>query len=229
MTDQASDRQADLDSFLRRERLFRRFTWLATLVPIALFVVFIDLTTREIRKYEGFRDQNSQLQSQIAAKKAELDAVSKTLADREFALEVARQNSSGPRPSVVFYRVYVADQIQQALGQSGLGYHVELSDYPGNPSLKDRTPDAVEYGCAVISEDIRAISLALVGGKLPVRRIAPATKLYVNKPMLVQYISTVLTDQNKPSLSPEQIQQWTRPDKPCPTPGKVTSAATAPH
>jgi hypothetical protein len=228
MTDEPGKRQTDLDSFLRRERLFRRFTWLATFVPIALFILFLYLTAREIRKYEGFRDENAQLQSQIAGKKADLDALNKTLADKEFALEVARQNNSGPHPYVRFYRAPVADQIKQALGQSGLGFNVDpkLSDYPGNPALKDKTVDTLEYGCGVTSEDIRAIGLALLKGNLPLRRIAPAVKL--KDPMLVQYIASMHTDSNKESLSLEQIQQWTRPTKPCPVTGRVTSSARAP-
>lgn len=224
MTGEANKPQADLDSFLRRERLWRRFTWLATLPPIALFILFVYLSAREMRNYQGLSQKNSQLEAQIEEKKVELEQRKKDLATQGFALSLVRENSTGPRPRIVFYRASVADQINQALGQ--LGYEVTLSDYR-NPAVQYKPVDTLEYGCGVTAEDIRLIGTALLKGGLPVRRIAPAVNL--KDPLLVQYIATKYTDSAKNSLSPEQILSWTRTTKPCQVSGKVKSVAQARH
>jgi hypothetical protein len=151
------------------------------------------------------RTELGDIQKQLDQKRAELSV-------KDLALSVVRAKSSGPRPRVTFYRSSVADQINEALGQ--LGFDVRQSEYPGNPALRDKPADTLEYGCAVTAEDIQTIALALTNkGGLAIRRIAPAHHL--KDPLLVQLIATMSTDSRQPALSPDQIRRWTRKTQPC--------------
>jgi len=157
----------------------------------------------------------------LVQKRAELDDTQKQLdqkkADlsvRDLALSVVREKHPGQRPKVTFYRSSVAQQINGALGQ--LGFDVQQSDYPGNPALRDKPADTLEYGCGVATEEIQTIALALTSkGGLPIRRIAPAHLL--KDPLLVQLVASLSTDSQQPGLSPEQIRQWKRGTQPCKT------------
>jgi hypothetical protein len=75
------------------------------------------------------------------------------------ALSVVREKRPGPRPRITFYRSSVAEQINDALGQ--LGFDVQQSEYPGNPALRDKPADTLEYGCGVTTEDIQTIAIAV--------------------------------------------------------------------
>jgi hypothetical protein len=210
--------QANVDTYLARERRLRSATWAATLLPLAVFLALVSLAVRENNTLQDLRREKAKLEIEIAEKKLDLQKQELQLSFQRTALSSVREARPGPPPRVAYYRSSVSDQITQALGKQGLGFEVELRDYASNPAVKGMPVDTLEYGCAVSAEDIRNIALALTSkGGLPLRRVAPAVIL--RDTLLVQVIASKYTDHNLQPLTPEQIRQWTRPSKPCkPTP-----------
>ena len=211
--------QANVDTYLARERRLRSATWAATLLPLAVFLALVYLAVRENNKLQDLRQEKVKLENEIADKKKELRAQESQLSIQSTALTSVREARPGPPPRVAYYRSSVSDQVIQALGKDGLGFGLELREYARNPAVKDMPVDTLEYGCAVSTEDIRNIALALSGkGGLPLRRIAPAVIL--TEPLLVQVIASKYTDHSLQPLTPEQIRHWTRPSKPCKPPAR---------
>lgn len=219
MTNEVRDLQANVDSYLARERRLRSATWAATLLPLAVFLALVYLAVRENNRLQALRREKVKLENEIAEKKQELQRQESQLSIQSTALTSVREARPGPPARVAYYRSSVSDQITQALGKQGLGFEVELRDYASNPAVKDMPVDTLEYGCAVSAEDIRNIALALTSkGGLPLRRIAPAVVL--REALLVQVVASKYTNHNLQPLTPEQIRQWTRPSKPCKSPPK---------
>lgn len=191
----------------------------AALLSLAGVLVVLAVLLYSGFKLTNLRRQTLDTEAQLKQKRAELGDIQKQLDKKEaelsvkdLALSVVREKNPGPRTRVTFYRSTVAVQINEALGQ--LGFDVQQSDYPGNPALRQKPVDTLEYGCAVTTEDIRTIALALTNkGGLAIRRIAPAHHL--KDPLLVQLIATMSTDSQQPALSPERIRLWTRQTQPC--------------
>lgn len=203
-----------MDTYLARERRLRSATWAATLLPLAVFLALVYLAVRENNKLQDLREEKVKLEKEIEDKKTELQTLQSQLSIQNTALTSVREARPGPPPRVAYYRASVSDQITQALGKQGLGFELELRDYASKPSVKDLPVDTLEYGCAVSTEEIRNIALALTSkGGLPLRRIAPAVIL--SDRLLVQVIASKYTDHNLQPLTPEQIRNWERPSKPC--------------
>jgi hypothetical protein len=210
----ASNQQFDalLQDYLRRNRRLRRWAWLFTLVPVAIFALLSLLVASKAKEYARLSRESAQLNATIQQQKTELDEVKKRSAVQQLAINIVKQQSPGVRPKVVVYRLAVAGQVEAALTE--LGYSVEQRLEQANPTLANKPVDTLSYGCAVGDQDIRTVATALTKAGLLIRRIAPAEK---NKdPDLIQLVSSRLTSDQKP-LKISEISAWSRKTKPCPS------------
>src|SRR5215475_11131958 len=94
----------DLDHYLAREKRLRSVTWVAAVLPIVVFVAFVFLAAREMRKFANLRQQNAAYEATLAENRSRLEEQKKQLATKDLALTSVREARSGPAPKVTYYR-----------------------------------------------------------------------------------------------------------------------------
>jgi len=193
-----------LQDYLHRNERLRRFAWVFTAIPLALFVLLSVLAAREGREY-------LRLSEEIRQQTIRLQELQKKNDVQQLAIKFVQQQSPGERPKVVVYRLAVAGQVTDAL--KTLGYDVEERVKQANPALADKPVDTLSYGCSVRDQDIRTVATALTNAGIPIRRIVPAERN--PDPNLIQVISSGITEETQNPLSISEISTWTRSSRPC--------------
>jgi hypothetical protein len=197
-----------LTNYLKRNRNLQRWAWISVAIPLVIFLWLSTLTLRQARRYSVISESVQTLQIRSDELQKEIEKKNAQLAVKQLAINIVKDQNPGQRPKVVIYRPSIAPQVKEALEQ--LGYSVELRSALANPNLLDKPVDALSYGCAVSTEDIRTIGTALSKADLPIRWIEPANR---NKdPNLVQLVASSASNPDDP---PIKMDSWSRPDKPC--------------
>lgn len=200
-----------VQDYLKRTARFQRVAWIFTAIPLVVFVLLCLLVASKRKEYVQLLQESKDLKSIIDQQKTEIENSKKESANQQFVINLVKQQSPGPRPKVVVYRLAVEAQVTAAL--KTLGYVVEDRVDQANPKLADKSVDTLTYGCAVANQDIRTVATALNNAGIPIRRIAPAEK---NKdPNLIQLVSSRFTADTMRRKSISDISNWARPDKPC--------------
>lgn len=203
-----SHSDALLKNYLRQNRNLQRWAWISVAIPLVILVGLSALTFRQARRYSDLSERVEALQIKSDNLQKDIEAKNAQLAVKQLAINIVKDQNPGQRPKVLIYRPSIAPQVKEALEQ--LGYAVELKSSLAKPNLLDKPVDALDYGCAVSTEDIRTIGTALSKAGVPIRWIEPAT---INKdPNLVQLVASSESNPNDP---PIKMDGWNRPDKSC--------------
>jgi hypothetical protein len=200
-----------LQDYLHRTERFRRFAWLFTGIPLALFIVLSVLAASKAKEYLRLSQESEKLKATIEQQITTLQQLQVKNDVQQLAIKFVQQQSPGARPKVVVYRLAVAGQVTDAL--KTLGYDVEQRLQQANPALAAKPVDTLSYGCGVHDQDIRTVATALTNAGIPIRRIVSAERN--PDPNLIQVISSGITAETQNPLSISEISTWTRPSRPC--------------
>jgi len=200
-----------LQDYLHRTERQRRFAWVFTAIPLAVFVVLSVLVAQKGREYIRLSAESAQLNQTIQDQKSDLDKLKQTNDVQRLAIHFVQQQSPAELQKVVVYRLAVVDQVTAAL--KALGYSVDERVKQGNPALANKPVDTLSYGCGVRAQDVRTVAAALTNANIPIRRIVPAE---VNRePNLIQVVSSSISSDTQKALSLAEISVWTRPTPLC--------------
>src|SRR5207302_9999277 len=96
-----------LQEYLHRTNRLRRFAWLFTAVPLALFVVLCVLVASKAKEYLLLSQESEKLKITIQQQTTAFKELQKKNDVQQLAINIVQQQSPGVRPKVVVYRLAV--------------------------------------------------------------------------------------------------------------------------